>query len=260
MISYDVTPLGASNVTTEAEIIQLLIYRVAELEKALAPISEVLINNSLDTTVKSYVGNALRTQVTTPIRQGLSSKGSGESTVLSIDSLVPPRTACWYWGDLSVFDSTGKGLASAGYAGWYQMNGLNNTMDLRGFVPIGATNLPGPTLDPIATGGDPAYSITMGQKIGTPKVGLSTDELPTHTHEVDDPGHTHGSEEVGRIPVGSSSGTVQIYPLQTFTGSESGPKIDTTKQTGVKLGSVGKNIAHENRQPCIGGCWITKLD
>lgn len=83
----------------------------------------------------------------------------------------------------------------------------------------------------------------LGEIGGEEKHRLTIEEMPTHTHSVNDPGHSHKSQYMGR-PEGSDHG---------WWGKDGGyAGWDTSKNTtGITLGKSGNSIAHNNMQPYI---------
>lgn len=165
-----------------------------------------------------------------------------------------------YIGSLSNFDNTGKGLVAAGFDKVYLMNGLNGTQDWRGFSPIGAIqNVPGGTLDSRV---DPslapnvAYNYVAGQKYGQTSVTLLANQIPSHSHTVTDPGHTH------TVPTGgdnqADNNTNNYLHGQNPDGRTN--TLTTTKSyTGITLGSAGGGQAHTNLGPVVGTLYIVYI-
>lgn len=92
--------------------------------------------------------------------------------------LIVPGMIVPYAGSMSLFDGSGLGIGQM--AGWAICNGLNGTVDMRGLVAVGATNVPdagAPTAPPnIAGETDP------GELVGNDRVTIEPDNLPPHTH------------------------------------------------------------------------------
>ncbi len=94
--------------------------------------------------------------------------------------LVAPGMILPYAGSLSYFDGTGLGLVNGPMEGWAVCNGSNGTLDMRGLVPTGATNVPdagAPTPSANVSGtSDP------NELVGSDQVTIDSDNLPEHTH------------------------------------------------------------------------------
>lgn len=168
---------------------------------------------------------------------------------------MPKYVALPYLGPLSVFDSTGKGLEAFGYDKVYICNGNNSTQDLRGRAVVGAnTNVVGPTLDAAVDPSLPAnagYNIAQNTKKGTYTHILTATEIPSHTHGVNDPGHTHTYEKlVDSSHPGGSNQTDRRNPSTAATGSST---------TGITINSAGGDQPHNNLQPSFGAVWIIYL-
>lgn len=158
-----------------------------------------------------------------------------------------------YIGSLSNFDNTGKGFAAMGFDKIYLVNGLNGTRDWRGRSPIGAiANVPGGTLDSAV---DPTLSANAGlnyalhQKVGASSVTLTVQQIPGHTHGVNDPGHTHLYTSADGASGTNGSGVIFKTPNS----------VTSTSLTGITIASTGGNLPHINIQPSIGSYYITYI-
>ena len=95
--------------------------------------------------------------------------------------------------------------------GWKLCDGTNNTPDLRGRFVVG--NSPGDNLFGV-----------IGQIGGEKVTTLTGDNLPKHTHELDDPGHTHavryskGHSDGGRTTGNPDSNNDSKLTEKSFTG------------------------------------------
>lgn len=175
---------------------------------------------------------------------------------------MPKYVPMAYIGPLSVFDSTGKGLSAFGYDKVYICNGNNNTPDMRGRTAVGAnTNVVGPTLDSDVDPSLPdnaGYSIVQGSKKGNYTNTLSTTNMPSHSHPVTDPGHTHsitltkGYAYTGS-PNNSLFGSGDPNHSQTYTYNTD------SSVTNITVGSSGNSQPHNNTQPSYGVVWIIYL-
>lgn len=170
---------------------------------------------------------------------------------------MPKYVAMAYMGPLSVFDSTGKGLSAFGYDKVYICNGNNGTQDLRGRAVVGAnTNVVGPSLDAAvdpSLAANAGYTIAQNTKKGSYTDTLTTAQIPSHTHGVTDPGHTHLIGNIGQFmrPCGSSC-TADYEP--------GGGGFNTNSNTtGITISSTGGNQPHNTLSPSFGAVWIVYL-
>lgn len=167
--------------------------------------------------------------------------------------LMPPYVPMPYIGPLDNFDSTGKGYESKGYKNVYIMNGQNGTPDWRGYAPVGAIQgVPG--ANPV----DPRVSsLTLGVNAKTGEVShaLTIAEMPSHTHNVNDPSHSHTftlfTENNGGGVYGSGYANTHTRGKQTYTTDPA--------STGISISPTGGSQAHNNMQPSVGVVWIVKL-
>lgn len=254
MASYDISSLNLGNITSERELLQALILLVAKLEKEVSGITSELVGNSLDKTIASFVSNALNDQLKSSTNS-IKRQNTGENALYTIFGQVPGKCAVWYWGDLGLFDNTGKGRPGTEVEGWCQMNGLNGTLDMRGYTPVGATNVQGGPVDPSLEG----FEIRMGEKKGSARETLTVEQLPQIKPTITDPGHTHGDENVQPVSVVTKNGDTLIYGIASPRHSSIDTTKGTVKKTGITVSSFGQNQSHNNVQPSIGGCWITRL-
>lgn len=168
---------------------------------------------------------------------------------------IPSHVGLPYFGDMGNFDNTGKGIESKGFKNIYVCNGQNGTPDLRGRVIAGAVkNIPGPSLDSavdptLSTNPNTNYSIA--DKFGTSYVTLTTNQIPSHTHTVTDPGHSHAYE--GYISEGRPCGS------QCDREDRKSSKTTSLSYTGISIADTGGGQSHDNRQPSIAACWIMAI-
>jgi microcystin-dependent protein len=122
-----------------------------------------------------------------------------------------------------------SGSISSVPTGWALCNGSNGTPDLRDRFIVGAGN-----------------SYNPGNTGGANNVTLDLTQIPSHTHPVTDPGHTHLTANTsvainngGGYGAGSGSG---LGPIGNTT-------ITASAFTGIGVGNTGGGQAHENRPP-----------
>lgn len=85
-----------------------------------------------------------------------------------------------FYGDMNLFTVTGLGVVGTAMEGWALCNGLNGTPDMRGMVPMGATNVPASGAPALFDGVTQATNI--GDKVGIDMKTIEVDNLPAHTH------------------------------------------------------------------------------
>lgn len=181
------------------------------------------------------------------------------------DRMVP-YSVVEYYGPLTNFDNTGKGLTNQGFTDIYLCNGNNGTPDKRGRVGVGAiVGVPGGSLPAAtnpATPGNPNYNILSTE--GANVITLTPAQIPAHTHAatasavstVTDPGHSHFA---GNSPEGWDSagniGIVNRTPQNVATTvSTTGITVATTVT--VTNASVGDGASHSNIQPVLACYYI----
>jgi len=121
-----------------------------------------------------------------------------------------PYAVIPYYGPISGYPTAGDefGATGAGIGYWarvFMCNGDNGTPDLRGRVPVGATNTPSTNPFPAQTNpgvdGNPVY--TYNTTPGTNRIRLELPQIPAHSHIatstviINDPGHTHNVTILG---------------------------------------------------------------
>lgn len=151
-----------------------------------------------------------------------------------------------------------SGSATAVPSGWALCNGSNGTPDLRGRFVVGAT-VPGDT-----TG---ATNYNVGDIGGANQHTLTTNEMPSHTHTVTDPGHTHNHavNTIGRNwRTTFHDGTGTVTGTDNSGGSE--PNLLSTDpfaladaNTNIAINTTGNGQPHENRPPYYALAYIIKL-
>ncbi|MEI6186995.1 MAG: hypothetical protein WCP46_00640 [Alphaproteobacteria bacterium] len=221
---------------TRDQIIQALLTKVCTMDTRLTAIEVDYVKASqLNSLISSYI--------------------SGNVSSVQQNTKMVPYVALPYFGPLSNFDNSGKGLSSTGFDKVYICNGSNGTPDLRGRTIVGAIQgVPGGALDSAV---DPALPANAGnnyvlnQKFGASSIVLTSSQMPAHTHSITDPGHTH---DVVGLEKGAGDGS-------NVVGAEPGTKVKTTNSsiTNISIGSAGSSQAHDNRQPSLAGYFIMYL-
>ena len=131
--------------------------------------------------------------------------------------------------------------------GWALCDGNNNTPDLRGRFVLGNGQGTGLTNRRIHnTGGVEKYQLTLN-------------EMPSHSHDINDPGHYH-NWSASRQEAGTDDKNNTSELSKGDTGAGDTIRKDTnTVTTNITIKSQGGNQAHENMPPFYVLAYIIKL-
>lgn len=179
---------------------------------------------------------------------------------------IPSKVIMPWFGDVSYFDQTGKGL---GYMkGWALCNGKNNTPDLSGHFIAGYSK------------NDKDYNSIGRSNIGRDFVTLKGNEMPSHIHDSDDSGHFHESylQNKGNHSHQSNIRNNQAFinagysddgTYLTYSGGLTTKNITTDlssleasledNSADISLKNTGGNVQHENRPSYKVMIYIMKL-
>lgn len=113
-----------------------------------------------------------------------------------------------------------------------------NVPDCRGRALIGAGTGSGLT------------ARTVGQPLGEETHILTVGEMPSHSHGVTDPGHSHGGVATAFSSTSPFTGSAALY-IANMTNTTS------SATTGITIQNAGSGTAHNNMQPSlVAGCII----
>lgn len=239
-VVYNTGCLTVAN-SQESTIIQAVINSTCTNTTSIATLTtQVNTNTTSITTLQGQVSSIL-------------GQNSSQAPVFTVSQLMVPYCPQPYIGPLTNFDSSGAGLASAGYSKVYIMNGNNGTPDWRGYAFIGAVSgVPGGSLDQrVDPNFNPGFTISPGNKIGEVTHASSINEMPSHTHTINDPGHSHNY--TGNMNTSHPRGG-------TDTEARYSKTLDTSVEvTNITINAAGNGQPHNNIQPSVAGVWIVKL-
>jgi microcystin-dependent protein len=225
---------------TPNQVLQAAVNKICELDTTVTNIDTDYVKNSqLCSLVTACIAGSASTQEYTK---------------------MPKYVALPYFGSLSVFDSSGKGIASQGYDKVYlcigqTVNGVT-LPDGRGRSPMGSnTNIPTSGIDnavnPALTE-NAGYAITNKQKLGNYTQTLTTPQIPSHSHSVTDPGHHH---TLNMFDPGNSVGGTGDGVHWKIGGSTN----TSTAPTGISIASAGGNQPHNTLHPVFGCNYIAYI-
>lgn len=142
----------------------------------------------------------------------------------------------------------GSAVSRATYASLFSIIGTTygvgdgsttfNLPDMRGRMPLGNGQGSGLT------------DRNLDDDGGTETHQLTTSEIPSHTHVITDPGHSHEVGGTGSGAVGSLTGSDGTLSTAAFSAND--------VSTGVTFDSVGGDQAHENMHPWVAVNFIIK--
>lgn len=241
--AFDTKCLTVASTKTKDDIIQANINQTCTNKSDIASLKTTTTTNTSD--IKT-----LKTQVATI----LGTEEDSSAPVFTFSQLCPSHVALPYFGDLNNFDSTGKGYSNKGFDKVYIMNGNNGTIDMRGYSIMGANSsaVSGGNLDSRVDPSNTNFTLGPNAKAGEVNHTLSVKEIPSHTHTVTDPGHSH-TYIAPKLNQGHPSGSKDSEARHNQTISTSSSK------TGITLASTGGGSAHNNIPPVIGAVWIIKI-
>lgn len=137
------------------------------------------------------------------------------------------------------------GLAASCPAGWAICDGTNGTPDLRDRFIVGAGN----TYALSNSGGSTSQTVTVDAHV------LTTAEMPSHGHGINDPGHSHGVSDPGHSHgVTDPEHSHVISPMtnenapgtggtSAYTGNAGGSMSTNSAATGVSIDGAGTGVS-----------------
>jgi microcystin-dependent protein len=149
--------------------------------------------------------------------------------------------------------------------GWALCDGSGGRPDLRDRFIVGA----GSTYSIGATGGANSVSLTeanIPSHTHSFSGSGSSSEAGSHSHTINDPGHTHSYQSQTTPFIAGTGGSYNLSATTSSTGSattgisinSAGAHTHSITVTGV-VGSTGSGTAHENRPPYFALAFIIKL-
>lgn len=252
------TPTVVSRDTILQETITKTCENSASITNILNQLADDTSEESILNAVVELIGNKLLSQITS-CQNNIVKTGSGATAALQFTGQIPIGGQFFSTKiPVSAFDSSGKGLASAGMCGWAIANGQNGTEDMRGFTAAGSNSsfIPGGSLNAMVQPGlDTDLQMNIGSAKGAYKVTLLPSQIPNHTHTVTQQPHSHTVNGiVGQNSPDFGNGGAG-YDL--FQGSVTTSSTTIDLQVGGVTG--GSGVAHENRPPTKYGMWIERI-
>jgi hypothetical protein len=222
-----------------------LIWTVDNISAPTAAVSPVLSGNvTIDsntsspalTITQTGTGAAFKVQdsadpdVTPFIVDSTGQVGIGTATPVSALEIASPGvfTGAWAYmpsGTRALF------YQSVAPTGWTQYTGIND----RALRVVSGTGG--------GTGGTTVYSTYFNGSFTVGSTAISTAQMPSHTHTLTDPGHTHA------LPGGGTSATGGAQP--TGSGTIAAYPATTSSTTGITIANTGSGSGHDHTIPSL---------
>tara|TARA_Y100000004_G_scaffold46247_1_gene50774 strand:- start:167 stop:1303 length:1137 start_codon:yes stop_codon:yes gene_type:complete len=260
---YNVQCIGSVNDDTDTrEVLQQTINKLCEVEQSLNQFITDVTNNYVQIVdINTYIENYLNTN---PSQQLVSNR-------------MVPFAAMPYYGTLNNFDASGAGIGI--WANIYLCNGLNGTPDLRGRIPVGATDGMGgnslPDQTNPALSGNPTYN--LGSVVGANSVTLTTAQIPSHSHadtaqtiispsehqhytlSLGDASETNPPTSSNQVQTSNTSSAFLGYAMRGTSSSATVGKTSSVTISGtttITASPTGGDQPHINYQPGYGSYYI----
>ncbi len=220
------------------------------LSSTLSVLGNTVLSSSLSVSNRTVLGSTLSVAALVEMSSHLSVAGSADITgrvYQATHMLVPPGSVVayiassapggWLLCDGSAISRTTYSILF-GIIGTTYGSGDGSTTftlpDMRGRVPVGYGSGAGLSARTMAaTGGEETHTLT-------------SDEMPSHNHNITDPGHAHSY-----VNNTNNQSTDNAFHTETVADDSDIGATTGTSTTGITINNTGGGQAHNNMQPFI---------
>lgn len=220
------------------------------LSSSLSVAGSTVLSSSLSVSDRTVLGSTLSVAALVEMSSHLSVAGSADVTgrvYQATHMLVPPGSVVAYIassapGGWLLCD--GSAVSRTTYSILFGIIGTTfgtgdgsttfNLPDMRGRVPVGYGTGSGLTARTLAASGGEETHV------------LTTDEMPSHSHNITDPGHSHSY-----VNNTNNQDTDNAFGTQTAADDSDLGATTGTSTTGITVNNAGGGQAHNNMQPFL---------
>lgn len=133
-----------------------------------------------------------------------------------------------------------------------------NVPDRRGRVGAGRDDMGGTAASRLTTAGSGVHGERIGAVGGSETHTLTTGQMPSHNHGVNDPGHYHADRSWDMVNFDSTGGANPVGADNGAAGALGQYIYTDTAYTGITTQNNGSGQAHNNTQPTVVVNYIIK--
>jgi len=201
------------------------------------PYSFVYSNSNNCWVLRNFIGNPYNIPIG-GVMPYLGSSAPNSNFVLPSGQAISRTTYATLFSLVSTTFGTGDGSTTF------------NVPDLRGRAIFGLDNMGGSAASRITVAGGNFDGTVIGGTGGSQNHTLTTPEIPSHTHTVTDPGHTHTTNYTTNT-VANTAGIGTPTAVFGASGGNLGPVTVNSNTTGITNQNTGGGGAHTILPPAM---------
>jgi microcystin-dependent protein len=182
-----------------------------------------------------------------------------------LSDTLPTGFGVWCWANGGTLNRTTAGSGKELYDEWSRSGGdplrygvgngstTFNVINMQEAIPVGKSTMGGASSPGLLSSISSLLSAALGSLFGADTHTLTTPQIPSHTHGVTDPGHTHAHNALAnQFPNGVQGAGAVAEP-----GSVAATINSAT--TGISIQNAGGGGSHNNVQPSRVVSWIIRI-